>query len=357
MPPTSAIDTPREVRMTESQRPDNSPCILMGHGAGGRLTQELIDEVMRPFFRNQILESHHDSAVFTIASEQIAMTTDSFVVHPLFFPGGDIGKLSVFGSVNDLAMAGARPRALSLSLIMEEGLPMETLKSIIASIAATAEACKIPVVTGDTKVVEKGHGHQLYINTSAVGEIHHGLKIQPTSVRPGDAIIVNGDLGRHQAALMVARHQFQSQDPIESDCADLGPSIMALLDENLEIHCLRDLTRGGLAAVLNEIATVSRTSLEIQESQIPVYSLVQSFADILGIDPTTMACEGRFALFLPAHQSDRACTILKKVNPLLTPKNIGIVRSQDIFPVAIQTIYGTHRILPMPQGELLPRIC
>jgi len=331
--------------------------ILMGHGAGGRLTQSLLDDVMRPLLQNEFLNTLQDSAVLPAETGRIAMTTDSYVVNPLMFPGGNIGSLAVMGSVNDLAMVGAKPRAMSLALIIEEGLPVATLRTIVASIAESARACGVLIVTGDTKVVERGRGDGIYINTSAIGTVSHNLQIEPSRVSPGDAIVISGDGGRHQAAIMMAREQIAMTTAITSDCADLSPQVQALLAAGLEIHGLRDLTRGGLAAALNEIASASGTTIQVEEENIPVDPVVRSFTDILGIDPFSMACEGRFCVILPADQADDALRILASHTSSLAPAMIGRVTARSIAPVTIITAYETERILGMPQGELLPRIC
>ncbi|HDH58505.1 MAG TPA: hydrogenase expression/formation protein HypE, partial [Bacteroidetes bacterium] len=249
--------------------------ILMAHGGGGKLMRDLIEGLIVPAFRNPILDQMHDSAVLEFAGKRLAFTTDSFVVHPLFFPGGDIGMLAVNGTINDLAMSGARPLYLSVGLILEEGLPLETLQRVIQSMQQTAEMADVQLVTGDTKVVDRGKGDGLYINTAGIGILDHNQHIEPASIRPGDVILLNGDVGRHGIAVMAKREGLAFEMTIESDCASLAGLVMDLIPSGIEIHCLRDLTRGGLAGALVEIAETGKVNLQIEEQAIPVKEEIQ----------------------------------------------------------------------------------
>ena len=252
------------------------------------------------------LRERHDAASLDIKGARLAFTTDSFVVRPLFFPGGDIGSLAVNGTVNDLAMAGARPLYLSAGFILEEGLPLDILRRVAASMRAADDAAGAQIVTGDTKVVDRGKGDGLYVNTAGIGVIDHSLQIVPRSVRPGDAVLVSGDLGRHGMAVMAVREGLAFQSSIESDCAPLWKPVEALLKGGVGVHCLRDLTRGGLAAALNEISDAASAGVRVEEALVPVREDVRAACEILGLDPLQVACEGRFAAFVPEREAERA---------------------------------------------------
>lgn len=327
------------------------PRVTLAHGGGGRLTHQLIEKLFLPAFKNEFLESRHDGAVFNVGDARIAFTTDSYVVRPLFFPGGDIGSLAVYGTVNDLAMCGARPLYLSVGLILEEGLEMSLLQKVTASMKKAAEAASIQIVTGDTKVVDKGKGDGIYINTAGVGLVEHSLDISPKSVRPGDQIFLNGDLGRHGIAIMAVREGLQFESTIESDSAPLWEPVRKLLEAGIEIHCLRDLTRGGLASALNEIAGAAGVSVRVDERKIPVGEEVRGASEMLGLDPLYVANEGRFIAFVPRAQADRAGEILGQASL------IGEVRTGQTGLVTLTSKIGTNRILDMISGEQLPRIC
>lgn len=299
----------------------------------------------------------HDSAILDVPATQIALTTDSFVVRPLFFPGGNIGSLSIHGTVNDLAMSGAKPLWLTASFILEEGLPMETLWKIVTAMGAAAQEAQVQIVTGDTKVVERGHGDGIYINTSGVGVIHHTLSIKPQSVQPGDVILLSGDIGRHGMAVMSMREGFQFETQIESDSANLAPCVLALLEGGITIHCLRDCTRGGLATTLNEIAISSNLSFEIQEASVPVLNEVHGACEMLGLDPLYVANEGTFVALLPKKDSVKALSILKQFKPSLRSALIGQVKSLGPAPLVVENALGTRRIASLLSGEQLPRIC
>lgn len=333
------------------------PNVLLAHGGGGKLMHQLIGKLFVPTFRNALLESQHDSSVFEIQGCRLAFTTDSYVVRPLFFPGGDVGSLAVHGTVNDLAMSGARPLYLSAGFIIEEGLPMDTLWKIVTSMQQAAERCGVQVITGDTKVVDKGKGDGVFINTAGIGVVEHSLKITPTSVRPGDAILLNGDVGRHGMAIMAVREGLEFESAIESDSAPVAGLVLALLREGIEVHCLRDLTRGGLTSVLNEISESARLTIAVEEKRIPVREDVRAACEILGLDPFHVACEGRFAVFVPECDAERALALMR-ADPLGEGAcRIGAVTDQPSAKVLLRSAIGAQRILDMATGEQLPRIC
>jgi hydrogenase expression/formation protein HypE len=331
--------------------------ILLAHGGGGRLMHRLIEQTIVPAFRNPVLDVRHDSAVLDVDGARLAFTTDGYVVRPLFFPGGDIGSLAVNGTVNDLAMSGARPLYLSAGFVLEEGLPVETLQRILASMKRAADAAEVQIVTGDTKVVDRGKGDGIFITTAGVGRIDHALAIAPTSVRPGDAVLLSGDIGRHGMAIMAVREGLEFETTIESDCAPLSGLVADLLSAGIEVHCLRDLTRGGLGSALIEIAEAAKVGIHIREAAIPVEEEVRGACEILGFDPLYVANEGRFACVLPARDADRALGILA-AHPLgKAAAHIGTVRdSADAF-VTLESRIGATRIVDMLSGEQLPRIC
>ncbi len=332
--------------------------IVMAHGGGGRLMQQLLAQVIQPTFSNVYLNQQHDSAIVTVAEQKLAFTSDSYVIKPLFFPGGDIGKLAVCGTVNDLAMSGAKPLFLSCSLIIEEGLSIETLQRILQSMQKTATEAGVLIVTGDTKVVDHGKGDGLYINTAGIGVVETRLVINPLRIQTGDAVIISGDLGRHGIAVMLEREGLEFEHPINSDCAILSPLVQALLDAGIDIHCLRDLTRGGLASVLIELAGSAKVHIEIHESHLPISASVQGACDILGFDPLYIANEGCCALFLPASQVDQALAILHKQQSGQHAAHIGTVQSLHTNGlVTLKTTMGIARVLDLLSGEQLPRIC
>lgn len=336
---------------------DRYPQVLLAHGGGGKLSHQLIEQMFLPLFRNSLLESRHDGAVFKIGSHQLAFTTDSYVVRPLFFPGGDIGSLAINGSINDLAMCGARPLYLSAGLILEEGLPMETLWRVAQSMQQAAVTAGVQLVTGDTKVVDRGKGDGIFINTAGVGLIEHALKIAPSSVCAGDAVLCSGDLGRHGIAIMAAREGLEFETTIESDCAPLADLVLQLLDNGLEIHCLRDLTRGGLASALVEIAATAGLGICIDEVAIPAREEVRGACEILGFDPLYVANEGRFVCFVPPQQAGAALQVMH-AHPLgVEASLIGYVTADKGAPVTMKSRIGATRIVDMLSGEQLPRIC
>jgi hydrogenase expression/formation protein HypE len=333
------------------------PHVLLAHGGGGKLMHQLLGKVILPAFSNPLSAAQHDASVFEVGGQRLAFTTDSYVVRPLFFPGGDLGSLAIHGTVNDLAMAGARPLYLSAAFIIEEGLPMETLWRVVCSMQTAAQQAGVQVITGDTKVVDKGKGDGLFINTAGVGVVEHNLTISPGKVREGDAILVNGDLGRHGMAIMAVREGLEFESAIESDSAPVVGLVADLLQAGLEIHCLRDLTRGGLTSVLNEIAEAAHCTLTVEEPLIPVREDVRAACEILGLDPLQVACEGRFAVFLPEREASRAIEIMSRHKLGAGACRIGQVTSAQRPTALLKTAIGVQRVLDMPTGEQLPRIC
>ena len=333
--------------------------IVLAHGGGGRLTHQLIEKIFMPAFANEALEQRHDGAVVAVNGARLAFTTDSFVVHPLIFPGGTIGDLAVNGTVNDLAMCGARPLYLSAGFILEEGLEMETLRTVVTSMQVAAAKANVKLVTGDTKVVDKGKGDGIFINTSGIGVIEANVEgtIGPASAQPGDAVIVSGDLGRHGIAILSVREGLEFESPILTDCANIWPAVEALLNAGIDIHCLRDLTRGGLATTLNEIASDRNVCIKLEEALIPVDEVVQSACEILGLDPLYVANEGRFAVFVPAGHSHAALDVLKKVEVSQGAVRVGWVEKSPGRTVVLQSRIGGNRVVDMLSGEQLPRIC
>lgn len=333
------------------------PHVLLAHGGGGKLMHQLIEQMFVTSFGNPLLEARHDGAVFDVAAGRLAFTTDSYVVRPLFFPGGDIGGLAVNGTVNDLAMCGARPLYLSAGFILEEGLPMETLWRVVQSMRAAADAAGVSLVTGDTKVVDRGKGDGIFINTAGVGVIEHDIPIGPGQVQPGDAILINGDLGRHGIAIMAAREGLEFESTIESDCAPLATVVMDLIAAGVEIHCLRDLTRGGLASALCEITEARSIGITINEMNISVRDDVQGACEILGFDPLYLANEGRFVAFVNARDAEVACQVMKAHAVGDGARVIGRVKPDFPGTVMLKSRIGSNRIVDMFTGEQLPRIC
>ncbi len=331
------------------------PTVLLAHGGGGKLMYQLISQMFLSAF-GYFNNTQHDAATIKLTSDKIAFTTDSYVVQPLFFPGGDIGSLAINGTVNDLAMAGARPLYLSVSFILEEGLPMETLWRVVQSMQEAAQAAKVQIVTGDTKVVNKGKGDGIFINTTGIGIIEHAQEIAPQNVQKGDVLLLNGDIGRHGIAIMAKREGLEFETTIESDSAPLADLVLQLLEAGIEIHCLRDLTRGGLASALNEISEAAGVEITIDENQIPVREDVQGACEILGFDPLYVANEGRFVAFLPAANVEKALAIMQ----FHSDSNacvIGSVTGKSSGVVKMKSKIGGSRIVDMLSGEQLPRIC
>ncbi len=333
------------------------PHVLLGHGGGGTLMHQLIERMFVPAFRNPFLDVRHDGAVLAADGMRLAFTTDAYVVRPLCFPGGDIGSLAVNGTVNDLAMCGARPLYLSAAFILEEGLPMETLWQVVQSMRQAADAAGVQLVTGDTKVVDRGKGDGIFIATAGIGAISHRLTITPASVRAGDAVLLNGDIGRHGIAIMAVREGLDFETTIESDCAPLAGLVGGLLEAGIEVHCLRDLTRGGLASALIEIAEAARLTISIDEGSIPVREDVQGACEILGFDPLYVANEGRFICILPAPEAERALRVMR-AHPLGAEAClIGQATEDASGLVTMRSRIGASRVVDMLSGEQLPRIC
>lgn len=332
--------------------------ITVGHGGGGRLTQDLLDRVFRPAFANAALEAQHDGAHLDLpGGGRLAFTTDCHVVSPLFFPGGDIGHLAVNGTVNDLCMCGARPLWLSAGFILEEGLPVATLERVVQSMKAAAAVADVAIVTGDTKVVERGKGDGLYVTTAGVGVIETPRQISPASLRAGDAVVLSGDLGRHGMAIMATRAGLAFESEIRSDCAPLTAPVQALLQAGLEVHCLRDLTRGGLATALVELAESARLAIAIDAAKIPVSEEVGGACEILGLDPLYVANEGRFVCLLPEAQAAQAVAVINRTMPGTQAVVIGSVKAGPAGQVTQRSVIGAERLVDRLSGEQLPRIC
>ena len=339
------------------------PTIVMGHGGGGKLGNELVEHLFLPAFRNPELENLGDAAVLETtgldaAGARLALSTDSFVVQPLFFPGGSIGELAVNGTVNDLAVSGAEPKFLSASFILEEGFPLNQLAAIVSAMAKAAATAGVKIVTGDTKVVERGHGDGCYVNTAGVGVLRAGIHVGPHRAQPGDAVIVSGTMGDHGMAIMSVREGLEFESPIRSDCAALNGMIGEVLDAAGEaVHAMRDPTRGGLASTLNEIAQASDVGMVIDETSLPVRTEVQSACDLLGLDPVYVANEGKAVFFVAPEAADRVLQVLR-AHPLgREAARIGHVTAEHKHMLVSRTAMGANRVIPTMIGEQLPRIC
>lgn len=356
---TKTTQNPTSFAITCPNGSTVSDTILLSHGGGGRMMHALFDEHILPRFNNAALGARHDGAFLESASTKLAMTTDSYVVNPLFFPGGDIGKLSIYGTVNDLAMCGAKPIALSAALILEEGFPIETFDRVLDSMRDTANECGVEIVTGDTKVVDRGKGDKLFVTTTGIGQVVTPREISPILIRSGDAILVSGDLGRHGIAILAAREGLAFETTLESDCASLLQPVMSLIEEGIAIHCLRDLTRGGFVSAAIELAQASRTQFILDETAFIIDDQVRGACELLGLDPLYVANEGRFLIVLPVEEHERALSVLRR-NPVCThAQRIGVVETETGRPgnVILKTRLGTRRALQMFSGEQLPRIC
>lgn len=333
------------------------PHIVLGHGGGGQLSAELVEHLFVPAFGGATLGELGDAAVVDVPPGRLALTTDSFVVRPLIFPGGDIGRLAVHGTVNDLAMRGARPLYLTAGFILEEGLAIETLGRIAQSMAQAAREASVTIVAGDTKVVERGHGDGLYINTAGVGALSERAVPGPRNARAGDAVIVSGTLGDHGMAIMSVRDGLTFDSPIVSDSAPLWTLVDAMLHASADVRVLRDPTRGGLAAALNEVAAASRVSIELDEASLPVRAEVRAACEILGLDPLLVANEGKLVACVGAAHADRVLEAMRR-HPLgRDAARVGDVVAGPAGRVLVRTRFGTRRVVPMPVGEQLPRIC
>ena len=332
--------------------------VTMAHGAGGKATQGLIEGVLVPAFASEAQAQLADAGSVEVDGARLAMTTDSFVVKPIRFPGGSIGELAVNGTVNDLAMAGARPVALTLSMILEEGLDAVTLREEVASIAAAAQAAGVEVIGGDTKVVERGHCDQMYLCTTGLGYTDPRASLSPAALRPGDRVLVSGPIAQHGTAIMLARGEFELEAHIESDTQPLWPAVDALLDAaGPSLRCLRDATRGGVASVLNELARASGVAIVAREGDVPIAPAVAGAAEILGIDPLYVANEGRFVTFVGPEGVEDALAALRAVPGCEGAVEIGEVRTEPPGMVLLETAFGGRRVLDQLVGDPLPRIC
>ena len=338
------------------------PAIVMGHGGGGKLGNELVEHLFLPAFRNPALEDLGDAAVFDVETAlnpaRLAMSTDSFVVQPLFFPGGSIGALAVNGTVNDLAVSGADPKFLSASFILEEGFPLAQLAAVVQEMATAAATAGVRIITGDTKVVERGHGDGCYINTAGIGVLRQGITVGPHRAQPGDAVLLSGNIGDHGMAIMSVREGLEFESQIRSDCAALNGMIAAVLDAAGDaVHAMRDPTRGGLASTLNEIAAASRVGIEVDETILPVRPEVQSACELLGLDPVYVANEGKAVFFVASEAASRVLDVLRG-HPLgHDAARIGHVTAQHPRMLVARTSMGANRVIPTQIGEQLPRIC
>ncbi|MFZ0090107.1 MAG: hydrogenase expression/formation protein HypE [Solirubrobacteraceae bacterium] len=347
------------IETARSKRPKfRDSRITMSHGAGGKATQGLIEGLLAPAFASPALDELADAGVVEVGGTDVALTTDSYVVKPLRFPGGSIGELAVNGTVNDLSVAGARPLALSLSLILEEGLPAEDLRAEVEAIAGAARDAGVQIIAGDTKVVERGHADGMYVCTTGIGIRDPRGRLSPTALAPGDRILLSGSIGEHGTAIMLARNEFELDAEIESDTRSLWPVVDALLDTvGPELRCLRDATRGGVASVLNELARASSVAMIVREGAVPVAPEVAGAAEILGIDPMYVANEGKLVAFVAPEAADAALRTLKEIDGCEAAAEIGEVRTEPPGMVLVQTSFGGRRVMDQLVGDPLPRIC
>jgi hydrogenase expression/formation protein HypE len=331
--------------------------ILLAHGGGGSLSHQLISKLFLPQFNNDILNTLHDSAILNIGDKKVAFTTDSYVIQPIFFPGGDIGSLAVHGTINDLSVAGAKPLYISTSFILEEGFELENLWRIVQSMNEAARKAGVQIVTGDTKVVEHGKGDKIFINTSGIGVIDKGVNIAPCNCQEGDLIIINGSIADHGIAIMSAREGLAFETQLVSDSASLNDLIQSILSVSNQVHVMRDPTRGGVASTLKEIATAAKVGIEIVEKEIPIKEEVKGACEILGLDPLYIANEGKVILFVEAEAGNKILNTMHS-HPLgKDARVIGRVTSEHPGTVLLNTIIGSKRIVEMITGEQLPRIC
>ena len=331
--------------------------VLLGHGSGGKMTADLIARYFLPAFRNEYLDRMDDQAVLNVEGGRLAFTTDAHVVTPLFFPGGDIGTLAVNGTVNDLAMAGARPLYLSAAFILEEGLPLTQLARIVESMSAAAKRADVLLVAGDTKVVDRGKADGCFITTSGVGMVTHHQEITAAAACPGDLVILSGAIAEHGMAIMATRADLELESPIESDSAPLHELVLAMLESGGEIHCLRDPTRGGVATALNEIARQSSVGIVLEEEAIPVKEPVRGICELLGLDPLYVANEGKLLAVVAPERADRVLAAMHRRDEGRDARIIGeIVRDPDHL-VVLKTRVRGRRVVDMLQGDQLPRIC
>jgi hydrogenase expression/formation protein HypE len=354
MPPTTASDP---VSLTCPAPLPAKDRIVLGHGSGGRLSAELLRDVFLPLFSNPVLDRMDDQAIVEIGGVRVAFTTDSFVVQPLFFPGGDIGSLAVHGTVNDLAMGGARPLFLSAGFILEEGLSIEILQRVAASMAQAAEAAGVAIITGDTKVVEKGKGDGLFINTTGIGIVPHGLRLSADQARPGDRVILSGPIGDHGIAILAQREGLEFETRITSDSAPLHEMVAAMLAASTEIRCMRDPTRGGVSSALNEIAAQSQVSIQIEEARILVRDEVKGACELLGLDPLYVANEGKLLAIVAPDAAGKILEAMRGDPHGVQAEIIGTVGDRRAGLVTMRTVFGSTRIVDVLAGDQLPRIC
>jgi hydrogenase expression/formation protein HypE len=331
--------------------------IVLGHGSGGHLSAELMRSIFLPAFHNPALARLDDQAIIDVNGVRLAITTDSFVVKPLFFPGGDIGSLAVHGTINDLAVGGAKPLFLSAAFILEEGLSIQVLRRVVDSLHAAARSAGVEVVTGDTKVVEKGSGDQLFINTTGIGLVPQGLELSADRARPGDKVLLSGSIGEHGIAILAQREGLEFECPVESDSAALHGLVADMLRASGAIRCMRDPTRGGVSSTLNEIAEQSRVGIRLEESAIPIREEVRGACEMLGLDPLYVANEGKLIAIVAPDAADAILRAMR-ANPLgRSAQIIGTVVEAPSPIVTIRTTLGTSRMVDMLAGDQLPRIC
>jgi len=331
--------------------------IEMAHGSGGRAMSELIDQLFLPVFDNEYLQQKNDQALMTLPGNRIVMATDSHVVSPLFFPGGDIGSLSVHGTINDVAMSGAKPLYLTAGFILEEGFPLSDLQSIVHSMAEAAKACNTPIVTGDTKVVEKGHGDGIYINTTGIGVVSNELTLKPSNIQVGDKILINGSIGDHGTTIMSARQDMNFSSELRSDSQALHDLVAVMIKACPTIRCMRDPTRGGLAATLNELSQIAKTGMLLDEAQIPVKAAVTATSEILGLDPMYIANEGKLIAICPPDQAESLLASMQSHPKGQDAAIIGEVIEDEHQFVQLKTEFGGKRIIDWRYADPLPRIC
>jgi hydrogenase expression/formation protein HypE len=331
--------------------------IQLAHGGGGRLMRDLVTREILPAFGDPAVASGHDAAVVPLGGGRVAFTTDTYVVSPRVFPGGDIGALAVYGTVNDLAVAGAVPAFLSVGFVLEEGLGLDELRAVVASMRAAAAVCGVALVTGDTKVVDRGKGDGLFVNTAGIGLVPAGVEVHPRRVREGDVVLLSGDVGRHGIAVLSVREGLAFETPVTSDCAPVAPLVAALVAAGIDVHCLRDPTRGGLAAALNEIALDGGVGIELDEAAVPVGDAVAGACELLGLDPLYVACEGRLVAFVAAADAERALAVLRASSAGAAAARVGRVVAGPAGTVTLRTRLGGRRLLDLLSGEQLPRIC
>jgi hydrogenase expression/formation protein HypE len=334
--------------------------VLLGHGSGGKLSADLIRDIFLPAFQNPVLARLDDQAIVNVNGQRLAITTDSFVVKPLFFPGGDIGSLAVHGTVNDLAMGGATPLFLSAAFIIEEGFSMEQLRRVVDSLRRAAEKAKVNIVTGDTKVVEKGKGDSLFINTTGIGLVPEGIELSADRARPGDKVLLSGSIGDHGIAILAQREGLEFETQIQSDSAALHTLVAEMLRVNLNsgaVRCMRDPTRGGVSSALNEIAERSKVGIELVESSLPIHEQVRGACELLGLDPLYVANEGKLIAIVAPEAADATLQAMRR-HPLGAEAQIvGTVRKENPGLVTMRTPLGTSRVVDMLAGDQLPRIC